>query len=56
MFYAPVNTKAQVSLNAFRRTASAPSVIRSMVAVDWLYVSQVRDKWLERWQKEVMSR
>jgi putative spermidine/putrescine transport system substrate-binding protein len=56
MFYAPVNTKAQVSLSAFRRTASAPSVVRSMVPVDWLYVSQVRDKWLERWQKEVMSR
>lgn len=56
MFYAPVNTQAKVSLNAFRRTASAPSVIHSMVPVDWLYVSQVRDKWLERWQKEVMSR
>jgi len=56
MFYAPVNKKAIVSASALGRTASAPQTIRKMVPVDWGYVSQVRDQWLERWQREVMTR
>jgi putative spermidine/putrescine transport system substrate-binding protein len=56
MYYAPVNRKVMVSAQVLRRTASSPTVVQRMLPVDWTYVSQVRDQWLERWQKDVMSR
>jgi len=53
MYYAPVNSKTQVSEEALQRTAAAQ--VDQMIPVDWIYLTQVRDQWLERWRKEVIA-
>lgn len=55
MFYAPVNSKAEVSEEALQRTASSQELVDQMLPVDWVYLTQVRDQWLERWRKEVIG-
>ena len=53
MFYAPVNAKTEVSEEALQRTAAAQ--VDQMIPVDWVYLTQIRDEWLERWRKEVIT-
>jgi putative spermidine/putrescine transport system substrate-binding protein len=55
MFYGPVNAKAEVSPAALKRTAASPESMAKMVPVDWIYVSTVRDRWNERWRREIIS-
>ena len=55
MFYAPVNAKAEVSPAALARTAAAPENMAKMVPIDWVFVSTVRDKWNDRWRREIIS-
>jgi len=54
MFYAPVNSTAQVSAAALARTATAPENMARVVPVDWSFVAANRDRWNERWRREVI--
>ena len=54
MFYAPVNTTAQISAAALARTATAPENMARVVPVDWSFVAANRDRWNERWRREVI--
>jgi putative spermidine/putrescine transport system substrate-binding protein len=54
MFYAPVNSTAQVSPGALARTATAPENMARVVPVDWSFVAANRDRWNERWRREVI--
>jgi putative spermidine/putrescine transport system substrate-binding protein len=52
MFYAPVNSKAQIADSAIDRTA-----VKSMdkvVAVDWIALAKVRDGIMEQWRRRVL--
>jgi putative spermidine/putrescine transport system substrate-binding protein len=52
MFYAPVNSKAQISDAAINRTA-----VKSMdkvVALDWIALAKVRDQIMEQWRRKVL--
>jgi putative spermidine/putrescine transport system substrate-binding protein len=55
MFYAPTNTKTQVGPAALARTAASPESMAKMLAIDWGYVGTVRDAWLNRWRREIIS-
>jgi putative spermidine/putrescine transport system substrate-binding protein len=54
MFYGPVNRTAQIAPEALRRTAASPENMARMVPIDWAYVATVRDRWNERWRREVI--
>jgi len=52
MFYAPVNSKAQIADAAINRTA-----VKSMdkvVALDWIGLAKVRDQIMEQWRRKVL--
>jgi len=52
MFYAPVNSKAQIADTAIDRTA-----VKSMdkvVAVNWIGLAKVRDGIMEQWRRRVL--
>ena len=52
MFYAPVNSKAQIADSAINRTA-----VKSMdkvVALDWIGLAKVRDQIMEQWRRKVL--
>jgi putative spermidine/putrescine transport system substrate-binding protein len=55
MFYAPVNSKAEVSQDVLARTASSPELVDKMIPVDWAVIGEVRDDWLDRWRREVIT-
>lgn len=55
MFYAPVNKKALIGTQALLRTAAAPKYREKVVPVDWFYIATVRDQWLERWRREIIT-
>jgi putative spermidine/putrescine transport system substrate-binding protein len=55
MFYAPVNSTAEVSAEVLARTASSPEKVDMMIPVDWAYIGEVRDDWLDRWRREVIA-
>lgn len=55
MYYAPTNTKAQVGPEALARTAASSDSKAKMLAIDWAHVGTVRDAWLNRWRREVIS-
>ncbi len=54
MFYGPVNNTAQISPAALNRTAASPENMARMVPIDWAFVATVRDRWNERWRREVI--
>lgn len=54
MFYAPVNATAQPAAAAIARTATAPENMARVVPVDWGFVAANRDRWNERWRREVI--
>ena len=56
MFYAPVNTKAQVSAEAMARTAATPERMGRMLDVDWLEVAKIRDGITEQWRRRILTR
>jgi putative spermidine/putrescine transport system substrate-binding protein len=56
MFYAPVNTKAQVSAEALAATAASPARMEKMLAVDWLEVAKFRDRLNEQWRRRILTR
>lgn len=55
MYYAPVNQTVQLSPEVLARTASSPELVEKMIQVDWVLIAEVRDEWLERWRREVIS-
>jgi len=54
MFYGPVNRTAQIAPEALARTAAAPENMARMVPIDWALVATLRDRWNERWRREVI--
>jgi len=54
MFYGPVNRTAQIAPAAAARTAADPANLARMVAIDWNYVATQRDRWNERWRREIL--
>jgi putative spermidine/putrescine transport system substrate-binding protein len=56
MFYAPVNTKAQVSPEALASTAASPERMSKMLEVDWLEIAKVRDRMNEQWRRRILTR
>lgn len=54
MFYAPVNATAQISSAALARTAASPENMARVVPVDWGFVAANRERWNERWRREVI--
>jgi putative spermidine/putrescine transport system substrate-binding protein len=56
MFYAPVNTKAQVSAEALASTAASPARMAKMLQVDWMEVAKVRDRMNEQWRRRILTR
>jgi putative spermidine/putrescine transport system substrate-binding protein len=56
MFYAPVNSKAQISPEAAAKTASTPDRQARMLDVDWLEVAKIRDNVTEQWRRRILSR
>jgi putative spermidine/putrescine transport system substrate-binding protein len=55
MFYAPVNAKAEISPAAMARTAASPENMAKMIALDWDWVTTIRDGWNNRWRREVIA-
>jgi putative spermidine/putrescine transport system substrate-binding protein len=52
MFYAPTNSKAQISEAAINRTA-----VKSMdkvIAIDWIALAKVREPIMEQWRRKVI--
>lgn len=56
MFYAPVNTRAQVSAEALASTAASPERMSKMLDVDWMEVAKVRDRMNEQWRRRILTR
>ncbi|KKX33217.1 ABC transporter substrate-binding protein [Rhizobium sp. LC145] len=52
MFYAPTNSKAQVSGEALQRTAAGQ--MDKMIDIDWLAVAKIRDSITEKWRRQVI--
>lgn len=55
MYYAPVNTKTELSEEAMERTAASEEVMESLIEIDWLYIVEVRDDWLDLWRRQIIS-
>lgn len=55
MYYAPVNSKTELSEEVIARTATSDEVLEQMIDVDWNFVVEVRDEWLDLWRREVIS-
>jgi putative spermidine/putrescine transport system substrate-binding protein len=55
MFYAPVNSTVELSEEVLARTASSPELVEKMIPVDWAFIGEVRDDWLDRWRREVIT-
>ncbi len=55
MYYAPTNSKTQVSADAMQRTATSPERQAQMLDVDWGYVAAHNDAWTERWRREILG-
>lgn len=55
MFYAPTNTKAVVEDDVRKRIPLMnPEQRARMIPVDWVYVSEKRDRFLEPWRREII--
>lgn len=52
MFYAPTNSKAEITGAALDRTAVKN--LDKVMAVDWIALAQVRDKIAEQWRRRVL--
>jgi putative spermidine/putrescine transport system substrate-binding protein len=52
MFYAPTNQQAAISQTARERTAAG--FMDSMIAVDWIAMAKMRDKYTEQWRRQVL--
>lgn len=55
MFYAPTNKNAKVTPEVLARTAAGAESRAKMIPVDWGFVGSVRDQWLERWRREIIT-
>lgn len=55
MYYAPTNTKAEVSDEALARTAVSEAREGKMIDVDWDFVSEKRDAWTELWRRQIIG-
>ena len=56
MFYAPVNTTAQISPEAMALTAATPERIATMLDVDWLEIAKMRDGISEQWRRRILTK
>jgi putative spermidine/putrescine transport system substrate-binding protein len=55
MFYAPTNSTAVIDPAAAARTAAAPESMAKVIPIDWTEMLKLRDGWLQRWKREVIS-
>jgi putative spermidine/putrescine transport system substrate-binding protein len=55
MHFAPVNPKAPVAAEDAAITAATPTQRAAMIDVDWAFITDVRDRWLERWRREIIA-
>lgn len=55
LHFAPVNPRAQISPEDAAVTAATPEQRAAMIDVDWGFISDVRDRWLERWRREIIA-
>ena len=53
MYYAPVNSKADVSDEARARTAMES--LDKMLPIDWGWVATIRDDWNQKWRRQIIS-
>lgn len=56
MYYAPVNTKAEVSAKAMALTAASPARQAKMLDIDWLEVAKIRNAVNEQWRRRILTR
>ncbi len=56
MFYAPVNSKAEISAAALARTAATPERMANMLDVDWLEIARIRDGLSEQWRRRILTK
>lgn len=56
MHFAPVNPQAPVSAEDAAITAATPEQRKATIPVDWGFISENRDRWLERWKREIIAR
>ncbi|WP_309082882.1 ABC transporter substrate-binding protein [Chelativorans sp.] len=52
MFYAPTNSKAQVSPEALERTSAGQ--MENVLNVDWLAIAEIRDQVTQEWRRRVI--
>jgi putative spermidine/putrescine transport system substrate-binding protein len=55
LHFAPVNPHATVSPEDAAMTAATPEQRAAMIDVDWGVISEQRDRWLERWRREIIA-
>lgn len=53
MFYAPVNTKAEISEEAKQKTAA--TMLDKMLPFDWEWEATVADKWNQAWKRRIIA-
>jgi ABC-type thiamine transport system substrate-binding protein len=54
-FYGPTNRLATPPPELFARMTSAPDNLRRVLPVDWRFISSVREQWVARWRREIIS-
>ncbi|MDN5856507.1 MAG: extracellular solute-binding protein, partial [Actinomycetia bacterium] len=55
MYYAPTNTKTELSPEVQERTATTPVRLKNMIDVDWSFVASKNDAWTETWRQQIME-
>jgi putative spermidine/putrescine transport system substrate-binding protein len=55
LHFAPVNPRAVVSPEDAAVTAATPEQRAAMIGVDWGFIADSRDRWLERWRREIIA-
>ena len=55
LHFAPVNPHAIVSPEDAAMTAATPEQRAAVIDVDWAVISDQRDRWLERWRREIIA-
>ena len=50
-----MNPKAPISAEDAAVTAATPEQQKLTLDVDWGYITEVRDRWNERWRREIIA-
>jgi hypothetical protein len=52
---APTNTKVPTPANLAGKVPTGPDAAKSLIQLDWKWITSQRDAWTDRWNKELMS-